>query len=106
VANTSDTLALAADDPITSEDEGKTFVFVSGLGGKSIRDQEQSGNWWASIYTEGQGAKSGALFGVFNYKGRSGLARFYFKNIDGGVPDEFYVTAAKPRVRDWSNKAQ
>jgi predicted phosphodiesterase len=97
VASTSDTLALSADDPATPEDEGKTFVFVSGLGGKSIRDQELAGDWWASIYTSTQGAKYGALFGVFNYQGRKGLAKFYFKNIDGAVVDEFYVTSP---VRD------
>lgn len=97
VASTSDTLALAADDPATPEDEGKTFVFVSGLGGKSIRDQELAGDWWASIYTSTQGANYGALFGIFNYEGRAGLAKFYFKNIDGVVVDAFYVTSP---VRD------
>lgn len=93
VASTSDTLALSADDLTTREDEGRTFVFVSGLGGKSIRDQELAGDWWACIYTSDQGANYGALFGVFNYQGREGLAKFYFKNIDGVVIDEFYVTS-------------
>jgi hypothetical protein len=97
VASTSDTLALSADDPATPVDEGKTFVFVSGLGGKSIRDQELAGDWWASIYTSTQGANYGALFGIFNYQGRDGLAKFYFKNIAGVVIDEFYVTSP---VRD------
>ncbi|MGH7494262.1 MAG: metallophosphoesterase [bacterium] len=104
VASTSDTLALSADDPVTSQDEGRTFVFVSGLGGKSIRDQEQSGKWWASIYTETQRANSGALFGVFNFEGKQGLARFYFKDIEGNVPDEFYVEVS--RSKEWSIKAQ
>jgi hypothetical protein len=94
VASTSDTLALSADDPATPEDEGRTFVFVSGLGGKSVRDQELAGDWWASIYTSTQGANYGALFGVFNYEGREGFAKFYFKNIEGVVVDEFYVTSA------------
>jgi predicted phosphodiesterase len=91
VASRSDTLTLAEDNPKTPEDEGRTFVFVSGLGGKSIRDQELSGDWWASIYTSTQGANHGALFGVFNCDGIEGLAKFYFKNINGVVPDEFFV---------------
>ncbi len=104
VASRSDTLVLTADDPGTREDEGKTFVFVSGLGGKSIRDQEQGGNWWASIYTSTQNANSGALFGVFNYQGEAGLAKFYFKDINGVVPDEFYVKVDLMKSKDWSTK--
>ncbi|MGH7455887.1 MAG: hypothetical protein ACRENG_31310, partial [bacterium] len=97
VASTSDTLALSEDAPATRADEGKTFVFVSGLGGKSVRNQELAGDWWASIYTSNQDANYGALFGIFNYEGREGLAKFYFKNIEGVVIDEFYVTSP---VRD------
>lgn len=91
VADRSDTLVLTQDLNSTPEDEGKTFAFVSGLGGKSIRDQELSGDWWASIYTSNQGAKAGALFGVFNHNGAKDLARFYFKNIDGEVIDSFFA---------------
>jgi hypothetical protein len=104
VASTSDTLALSADDPATREDEGRTFVFVSGLGGKSIRDQELAGDWWACIYTSKQDANYGALFGIFNYEGTKGLAKFYFKNIDGGVVDEFYVKANVIKLEDWSTR--
>ncbi len=104
VASTSDTLALAIDNPLTSEDEGKTFVFVSGLGGKSIRDQELGGNWWASIYSSTQGANHGALFGIFNYEGKKGLAKFYFKDIEGAVPDEFYVKTDVIKLEDWSTR--
>jgi len=82
VASTSDTLEIGP---------GRTFVFVSGLGGKSIRNQERDGAWWASIYTSDQNANYGALFGEFNYQGIPNLAHFYFKDIDGNVPDEFYV---------------
>lgn len=67
--------------------EGRTFAFVSGLGGIGIRDQERSGNWWAKIYTSTQGARYGALFGTF-YKDR---AEFYFKNINGQIIDRFTV---------------
>src|SRR5205809_7550121 len=65
VASTAETLVLSRDDPSTPADEGRSFVFVSGLGGRSIRDQQLSGPWWASIYTSTQGATYGALFGVF-----------------------------------------
>lgn len=82
VADTGDTLSLS---------EGTTIVVVSGLGGRSIRDQERSGNWWASIYTSDQNANYGALFGIFNYNGVKNLAKFYFKDIDGNVPDEYFV---------------
>lgn len=84
VADTSDTLRIT---------EGKSFVFVSGLGGKSIRNQELSGDWWASIYTSTQKAKYGALFGVFNLNGIENLAEFYFKNVDGEVMDRFWVVS-------------
>lgn len=67
--------------------EGRTFAFVSGLGGIGIRDQERSGNWWASIYTSTQGARYGAMFATF-YDER---ADFYFKNINGQIIDSFTV---------------
>jgi hypothetical protein len=94
VASTEPTLVLSRDDPSTPADEGRSFVFVSGLGGKSIRDQQLSGPWWASIYTSTQGATYGALFGVFDYQGDPGLAHFYFKDIGGRVVDDFFVRSA------------
>jgi hypothetical protein len=65
------------------------------LGGASIRDQELGGPWWASIYTSTQGARFGALFGVFGYGGNPFLARFYFKDVDGALADEFFVWSAR-----------
>ena len=94
VASTSDTLRIAPDDPNTTTDEGRSFAFVSGLGGRSVREQLRGGSWWASIYTADQGASSGALFGVFNFEGNPRRARFYFKDIDGQVPDEFFVESS------------
>jgi myo-inositol-hexaphosphate 3-phosphohydrolase len=93
VASMQDTLVLEADDPSTSPDEGKSFAFVSGLGGMSIRNQEVSGPWFASIYTSDQNANYGALFGVFNYGGDPRLARFYFKDLAGAVVDDFLVVS-------------
>jgi len=91
VAGTSNTLILDSDSPSTPSDEGRSFAFVSGLGGAGIYSQTRSGAWWASIYTSTQGATYGALFGVFNYQGNPRLAHFYFKNINGTVVDDFYV---------------
>jgi hypothetical protein len=81
---------------------GATFVFVSGLGGKSIRDQERChpttypygcNGEWASIYTSDQNAQHGALFIEFNVDGDAAKARGYFKNIDGEVVDQFTITS-------------
>jgi hypothetical protein len=94
VAGVGDPLVLTADDPATAEDEGRSFVFVSGLGGKSIRNQDLDGPWWASIYTSDQDADYGALFGVFHYQGDPRLAYFYFKDISGTIADEFFVESA------------
>jgi predicted phosphodiesterase len=91
VASDSSKLVLEPDDPLTPEDEGRSFAFVSGLGGQSIRDQEVFGDWFASVYSSTQGATDGALFGVFHVQGDPRLARFYFKDVDGNVIDEFTV---------------
>ena len=85
VASTSDTLVI---------DEGESFVFVSGLGGHSIRDQELDGPWWASIYTSDQSANFGALFCEFFADGEPERASCYFKDIDGNVPDRFELLSA------------
>jgi len=108
VASTSDTLVLTKDDSSTAGDESRSFVFVSGLGGNSIRDQERClpatppygcKGEWASIYTSNQGANYGALFGIFNLNGVPNMAKFYFKDIDGVVPDSFVVISKVEDVR-------
>ncbi len=82
---------------------GKTFVFVSGMGGNGIRNQDLClpttypygcKGEWASIYTADQSAKAGALFIIFNYNGVPNKAHGYFKNISGQIIDEFTITAA------------
>lgn len=85
IAGTGDTLSLTF---------GRTFVFVSGLGGHPAHPQTRDGPWWASAYTASQGAAYGALFAEFFDTGGSGLARFYFKTIHGETVDEFWVRAA------------
>lgn len=87
VASTSNTLQI---------EKGKTVAFVSGLGGGSIRDQNDelaANDWWAAIYTAEQGANYGALFCIFNEKGVESKARCYFKDIDGKIPDEFEIVS-------------
>ena len=80
---------------------GKTFAFVSGLGGESIRVQKRC--WpatppygckgeWAKIYTSNQNAQYGALFITFGVNGDPDKAHGYFKTISGQIVDEFDVT--------------
>lgn len=79
IASASDTLRI---------EKGRTFAFVSGLGGSSVRGQDRelsSMDWWAAVYTSHQGADYGALFCTFN----EDRAHCYFKDIAGRVPDEF-----------------
>ena len=77
---------------------GQTFTAVSGLGGRSIRDQERClppvppygcNGEWAVIYTSDQSATWGALFLQFHVDGNPLKARGWFKNVDGDVVDEF-----------------
>lgn len=82
---------VASRDRTLRLSKGRTFVFVSGLGGGEIRPQAASGDWWASIYTATQDAAFGALFGVFNVDGNPRKAHFYFKNVEGAVVDSFEV---------------
>ena len=80
VASTNNTLVI---------EKGKSFAFVSGLGGASVRDQERGRQWWASIYTSDQGADYGALFCTFNVNGDERKADCHFRDIRGRVPDRF-----------------
>ncbi len=82
--------------------EGSTFVFVAGLGGAGMRDQNRClpftfpygcNGEWASIYTTDQNSKHGALFCSFNVGGQANKAHCYFKDIDGNIPDQFDVTS-------------
>ena len=84
VADESDTLTLS---------KGKSFAFVSGLGGKSVRPQKLKGKWWAKVYTSDQQATYGCLFGIFNVDGKPNQADFYFKNIKGETIDHFKVVS-------------
>ncbi len=81
IASTANTLVI---------EEGRSFAFVSGLGGSSIRRQGRRDEpWWASVYTSDQDANFGALFCTFFVNSKPNRARCYFKDIDGNVPDKF-----------------
>ena len=98
---------------VTRKDEaagepGSTFVFVSGLGGRTIRPQlrctpttfpygEGPGceGIWARIYSSSQEAKYGALFITFNAGGDPTKAKGEFINVDGEVIDSFMITATR-----------
>lgn len=92
-------------DPDVCVFEGSTFVFVSGIAGQGIRDQERClpttypygcNGEWAKIYASDQGAQHGALFITFHVDGNPRKASGYFKNINGVVVDSFIITFAGP----------
>lgn len=91
VADRSDTLHIT---------RGKTFVFVNGIAGKSMRRIRRLplGDWWAKAYTLDNGANYGALFGTFGVGGKPEVAEFYFKDIDGRVIDRFTVISHVKRT--------
>ncbi len=91
--------SVASRSNILLLEKGKSFAFVSGLGGKNIRGQERDGNWWAAKYTEDQGADHGALFCTFNADGDTTRARCHFRDISGRVPDWFDIINAVKRPR-------
>ena len=76
---------VAHRDPTMTLEPGRSFAFVSGMGGFDVRDQDQGGDWWASIYTSTQGATHGALFCDFE----DTTASCYFKAVNGAEPDRF-----------------
>lgn len=85
---------IASKSSILKIGKNKTFAFVSGLAGHSIRTQNDtlaSNPWWVSVYTSKQGANYGALFCVFNVNNIKNKAHCYFKDIDGKIPDEFDI---------------
>ena len=82
---------------------GRTFVFVSGAGGKSMRNQDRClpstfpygcKQEWAKVYTTDQDpdAAYGALFITFHVNGDPYQAEGYFKTIEGEIIDQFDVT--------------
>lgn len=84
---------------------GRSFAFVSGLGGESIRDQKRClpnsppygcKGEWAKIYTSDQGAQYGVLFITFNINHNPNKAHGYFKNTRGQIVDDFDIVKYSP----------
>ncbi len=83
---------------------GQTFVLVSGIGGKSLRDYDAAlhddDTWWATIYAGGHHLYNGELTTDYQYTYGAAFidfhvdsdprkARGYAKNIAGEVFDNF-----------------
>jgi hypothetical protein len=89
--NSFESLSVASTSSTLRVTKGRSFAFVSALGGKSIRDQDRDGPWWAAVYTSDQKANFGALFCTFFIAGEPNRARCHFKDIDGRVADRFVI---------------
>lgn len=87
--------SIASTSEVLNLDRGKSFAFVSGLGGFSIRgqdDQLAGKPWWASVYSAVHAADFGALFCVLNHDGFEGVENLgycYFKDLSGVIADAF-----------------
>ena len=92
-----ETQSIASTSTTVRITRGNSFAFVSGLGGLSIRgqdDQLAAKAWWAAVHTSAQGADFGALFCTFNHKAVENRGHCYFKDLNGVIADEFEVVAA------------
>ena len=91
-----ETQSIASKSDVLHIDSGKSFAFVSGLAGLSIRgqdDQLAAKPWWAAVHTSAQGADYGALFCSFNHDGVENRGICYFRDLKGVIADEFEVVA-------------
>jgi len=95
---------IASKEQTLNLETGKSFAVVSGLGGRSIRDQHLGGDYWAKIYSSTQNAKSGALFCTFHTDNNPRAAACVFRNIKGEIIDSFglesHVDEVKPEKID------
>ncbi len=93
LSDMSEQTVAATTSPFTLK-EGVSLAFVSGLGGKSVRPQEQKkGDWWGSVYTSLQEAKPGALFCTFGTLLDPKKGKCEFKNIAGETIDSFEIVS-------------
>ena len=83
---------ILSKEPVLTIAPGQTFLFISGIGGKSIRKQKDTlaaNPWWATVYTRKQHADFGALFCSFGAQEKKPKGDCYFKDIQGRVVDRF-----------------
>ncbi|MCB9155847.1 MAG: metallophosphoesterase [Caldilineaceae bacterium] len=115
---------------LTPGNPGSSFFFVSGLGGRSLRDYSarlhDGDGWWATIFTEDRYCRQtctasdfsaqdqsqdissyaftfGALFIDFGVDDDPTKGRGYFKTVDGDIVDEFTIVV-KPNQLAESQK--
>ena len=85
---------IASTDNDVTIAPGRSFVVVSGLGGRSIRGWERNLNenpWWASCAASDNGVSDGALFCTFNYNGDPRTAYCEFVDRTERVWDTFFI---------------
>jgi len=73
---------------------GRSFVFVSGLGGQSIRDWNDNlirNPWWAAYAASDNNVADGALFCTFNIENNPRLAECTFRDTNDVVWDTFRI---------------
>ena len=75
---------------------GRSFAFVSGLGGRGARAASPVDERWASIHSAETGAEGGALFCTFD----EASARCRFEDVSGAVPDTFSLASAHAAIDD------
>jgi hypothetical protein len=74
----------------------RSFVVVSGLGGRGIRGWERNLNenpWWAACASSDNGVSDGALYCTFNYNGDPRRAYCEFVDRTNRTWDTFFVTS-------------
>lgn len=98
-------VADSNNDVVIDDSKGESFLFVSGLGGQSIRSYDTKGtnnypgplkdnDWWASHAASNDGVSDGVLFCIFNPGGsRPNEADCEFKDRKGKVWDTFTITS-------------
>jgi len=101
-----ETQSVASSSRVLVLEKGKSFAFVSGLGGSSIRGEKRDGDWWADRYTKVQGADYGALFCTFNANGDANRALCHFRDIRGRVVDRFEIVSAVKLTRGQLSELQ
>ena len=82
--------------------EGESFVFCSGLAGKSIRewvDDLNENPWWASCAASDNGVSDGSLLCTFNIDGDARAGYCEFVDRTGVKWDAFNVSTALPETR-------
>jgi len=81
----------------------RSFVVVSGIGGRGIRGWERGLNenpWWASCAASDNGVSDGALLCTFNYNGDPRLAHCVFRDRLDRQWDEFYIRSENTNTTD------